>query len=387
MLEHCFHNALFGSQQTEQEQRRPCPPIINHPTSLAREEYHMVSYLSNRQRPMSKAPSEKIPPFVHAVGGSVGSALALHLLYPLERVRLEVVTVVSRLESSSPSHDAENKGVANDMNDEDNPSLLACFHRIWNRGELYKGAGPLCWTLATSNFVFFGINALVKGKLFAQYRGKSVPPYLSLLASMIAGSINVLLTNPLWVTNLRIVSGQSTHDTLWKELAHVSRTLGLRHLWQGTSASLLLVSNPVLQFFCYEQVKLLRLSSLQRSSPNQPGKPNLSPLEAFLLGALAKAVATVSTYPLQLAQAVLRMQKKRQNSHDAASSNDVQARLPATSKGVFQCLMSIYARDGFRGLYTGMNAKLLQTVLTAAFTFLTYEQIIAAVYAVHQILF
>eukprot|EP00977_Amphora_coffeiformis_P023481 scaffold13461_cov166-Amphora_coffeaeformis.AAC.3 len=332
---------------------------------------------------MSKAPSEKLPPFVHAVGGSVGSALALLLLYPLERARIEVQTVVARLESL-PSRDAEGNSVAHDMKDDENSELLTCFHRIWNRGELYKGAGPLCWTLAASNFVFFGVNAIVKGKIFAHYRDKSVPPYLSLVASILAGSINVLLTNPLWVTNLRIVSGQSTHDTLWKELVHVSRTLGLRHLWQGTTASLLLVSNPVLQFFCYEQIKALRLSSLHRRSPNQPEKPNLSPLEAFLLGALAKAIATVSTYPLQLAQAVIRMQKKRQHTHDAESADGGQAtRLPA-SKSVVQCLMSIYARDGFRGLYTGMNAKLLQTVLTAAFTFLTYEQIIAVVYAVHQ---
>ena len=340
---------------------------------------------------MSTSPSDKLPPFVHAVGGSVGSALSLLVLYPLERARIEVQTVVARLESREKcidfqrySHEGGENGVKYYISDDENPELLACFRRIWNRGELYKGAGPLCWTLATSNFVFFFVNAFVKGKIFAHYRGKSVPPYLSLLASILAGSINVLLTNPLWVTNLRIVSGQSKYDTLWKEVAHVSRTLGLRHLWQGTAASLLLVSNPVLQFFCYEQIKALRLSSLQRRSPSQPERPNLSALDAFVLGALAKAIATASTYPLQLAQAVLRMQMKRQNSGDATSTTtDSQARLPA-KKSVVQCLMSIYARDGFRGLYTGMNAKLLQTVLTAAFTFLTYEQIIAAVYAAHQ---
>lgn len=342
---------------------------------------------------MSRALSDKLPPVVHAVGGSVGSALALLLLYPLERARIEVQTVVARLEESKEkengiqrsSDNADSKAVEYCLYEYGDPALAACFRRIYNRGELYRGAGPLCWTLATSNFVFFFVNAFVKGKLFAHYRDKSVPFYLSLLASVLAGSINVLLTNPLWVTNLRIVSGQSTHASLWKELAHVSHTLGLRHLWQGTAASLMLVSNPVLQFFCYEQIKALRMSVLQRRSPQRQEKPNLSPLDAFVLGALAKAIATVSTYPLQLAQAVLRMQRKRQNSHDtaAASPVDSPARMQAR-RSVLQCLMSIYSRDGFGGLYCGMNAKLLQTVLTAAFTFLTYEQIIAAVYAVHQ---
>jgi adenine nucleotide transporter 17 len=39
----------------------------------------------------------------------------------------------------------------------------------------------------------------------------------------------------------------------------------------------------------------------------------------------------------------------------------------------------MYKQGGIEKLFTGMRAKLLQTVLTAAFTFLTYEQILGAV--------
>lgn len=45
------------------------------------------------------------------------------------------------------------------------------------------------------------------------------------------------------------------------------------------------------------------------------------------------------------------------------------------------CLAKIVEEDGVGGLYQGINAKLLQTVLTAAFQFLTYEQIQLMVFA------
>lgn len=301
-------------------------------------------------------------------------------------------TVVARLEESKESASKKNNNnvdyMGNDRtdaqqhqllpthDDNDNPELLACFQRIWERGELYKGVGQLAWTLAISNFIYFFINALVKEKILArscnrQGQGVGIPPHLSLLGSCLAGSINVLFTNPLWVTNLRIISNQAAHPSMAQELVHIVHTMGWRHLWQGTSASLLLVSNPVIQFFCYEQIKVWRLARRYRAYYDRSlsQKPDhLPPMEAFLLGAIAKGVATVVTYPLQLAQAVLRMQKRKQTRQQDGSTQ-------RAGKGIWESLLGIYARDGMKGLYTGMNAKLLQTVLTAAFTFLTYESI------------
>jgi Mitochondrial carrier protein len=48
--------------------------------------------------------------------------------------------------------------------------------------------------------------------------------------------------------------------------------------------------------------------------------------------------------------------------------------------GTWDCLIQLYGRDGVSALFTGIRAKLLQTVLTAAFTFLSYEAIVKAVH-------
>jgi len=137
----------------------------------------------------------------------------------------------------------------------------------------------------------------------------------------------------------------------------------------------------------------------------------LGAAEAFVLAALAKAIATVATYPLQLTQTLLRLSSNRNrstnrssdaNSIDDCDENDngndnngieggdpLEQREPGRPrpehsqqyKGTIDCLIQLYKNNdaGCAAWFTGMRAKLLQTVLTAAFTFLTYEQILGVV--------
>ena len=403
---------------------------------------------------------ESIHPLVHAVGGSLGSATALLLLYPLERARIEMqsraahvtppTTAPVRSSSSSrrtltgnESSQRETTGTAvveqgDQEQRHDSPSpdswtttgsdphgsdsrsldsseeaaaaaataaasapppfsatpetnpqdLLACFRRLYETNELYRGVGPIVATLAASNFVFFLINECAKRVFLptARSRRHRSAPGKSLAASCVAGVCTVLVTNPLWVANLKIVTGQAESARLWRELVQLARRDGIRQLYKGTGPSLLLVSNPVIQFFLYEQLKGRVLG---RSGKNQT---RLQPAQAFCLGAAAKAVSTVLTYPLQLTQAVLRLQQRSTNTGTSDSDSDCDCDndrddavtpRPRRYSGTLDCLTQLYERDGAKGLYTGMKAKLLQTVLTAAFTFLTYEQILQAVHSAH----
>jgi len=112
-----------------------------------------------------------------------------------------------------------------------------------------------------------------------------------------------------------------------------------------------LVTNPVIQFFAYDMLKAIRLRST-----------DVSAAEAFLMGALAKALATVLTFPLQVAQSRLRAVRG-------------QTSLPPELRGMVVCLQSVYRTNGVAGLYFGLVPKLLQTVTTAAFMFAFYEKI------------
>jgi hypothetical protein len=79
----------------------------------------------------------------------------------------------------------------------------------------------------------------------------------------------------------------------------IAQQEGVTSLWNGTIPSLILVSNPAIQFMTYEAIKR-RLHAIC-------DKQHLSGLVYFCVGAVAKAVATVLTYPLQLVQTKLRV--------------------------------------------------------------------------------
>lgn len=87
------------------------------------------------------------------------------------------------------------------------------------------------------------------------------------------------------------------------------------------------------------------------------------------MGAFAKAVATVLTYPIQLAQSRLRAMKSQGHSKQDPNKPSYQY------KGTLDVLIKVLQNDGPLGLFRGMEAKLWQTVATAAFMFLTYEKI------------
>ena len=204
---------------------------------------------------------------------------------------------------------------------------------------------------------------------------------------------------------MAIVSGTTETQNLLREFLRLWKTRGPKQLWKGTDASLLLVSNPIIQFVCYEQFKRIILASKARRQQQRSGtkttnmdKSNvdatLGAAEAFVIAALAKAIATVCTYPLQLTQTLLRMSNNKNNNnnnkqrifskdegdynYDEKDNNPLKRQ---QYKGTIDCLIQLCTTNdaGYAAWFTGMRAKLLQTVLTAAFTFLTYEQILGVV--------
>lgn len=305
-------------------------------------------------------PRPEVPPLIHAIGGSLGSAFALWLLFPLERARIDLqqssgavtttASIVPEDDEEEVFEEAEEESWQDAMTEtsglvvfkergeafKHETTIWDCIQRLRNERTLYRGASTVVATIGISNFLFFFCNEFLKQQL-----GKKLTPGKTLLASCIAGICNVIVTNPLWVANMNLL--QQRRGNLYSELTRIVRERGWRSLWAGTGASIWLVSNPIVQFFVYEQLK-----------PPQ----KISPIQAFGTGAVAKLVATVLTYPLQVSQTVLRSSDRYQNTAE--------------------CLIHLYQTDGYRALFRGMKAKLLQTVLTAALTFLTYEQIVAA---------
>jgi solute carrier family 25 (peroxisomal adenine nucleotide transporter), member 17 len=131
-------------------------------------------------------------------------------------------------------------------------------------------------------------------------------------------------------------------------IMHLVSKGGIAELFRGLVPSLWLVSNPVVQYFTYER---LRIAAVLFRGGAAGGSVNA--LDSFLIGALAKMVATVVTFPLQLAQ----------------------VQVYKTGRPMLQCLKDTVQANGATGIYKGMAPKLSQTCLNSALMFLFYEKL------------
>ncbi|XP_029914684.1 peroxisomal membrane protein PMP34 [Myripristis murdjan] len=283
---------------------------------------------------------------VRAVAGAVGSATAMTVFFPLDTARLRLQVDEKRKAKSTPA-------------------ILAEIVKEEGLLAPYRGWFPVICSLCCSNFVYFYCFHSLKA---SWVRGQKAAPSTDLTIGIAAGIVNVLVTTPLWVVNTRLkLQGSNfrnadirptNYSGILDAFVQIIRHEGLGALWNGTFPSLLLVLNPAIQFMIYEGLK----RQLRRGVYKE-----LSSLEAFLIGAVAKAVATVVTYPLQTVQSILRFGQLKEPTD--------QSQL-LTSLRTIKCLLVNRVRKfGVLGLFKGLEAKLLQTVLTAALMFLLYEKI------------
>uniref|UniRef100_A0A3B4GY39 Solute carrier family 25 member 17 n=3 Tax=Pundamilia nyererei TaxID=303518 RepID=A0A3B4GY39_9CICH len=291
---------------------------------------------------------------VHAVSGAVGSVTAMTVFFPLDTARLRLQVDENRKAKSTPA-------------------ILAEIVKEEGLLAPYRGWFPVICSLCCSNFVYFYCFHCLKASWL---KGKQSAPSTDLIIGIAAGVVNVLVTTPLWVVNTRLkLQGSKFHNEdihptnysgILDAFVQIIRDEGIAALWNGTFPSLLLVLNPAIQFMIYEGLK----RQLRRGIPKE-----LSSLEVFVIGAIAKAIATTVTYPLQTVQSILRFGQYNNTSTE-------KSKLLSSLRTIKCLLVNRVRKYGMLGLFKGLEAKLLQTVLTAALMFLLYEKIASCTFRV-----
>ncbi|KAG0469280.1 hypothetical protein HPP92_018608 [Vanilla planifolia] len=74
---------------------------------------------------------------------------------------------------------------------------------------------------------------------------------------------------------------------------------GFLGFWKGVLPTLIMVSNPSIQFMLYEAM----LKRMKKRNSNAKGAEGLTAFQIFLLGAIAKLGATMVTYPINVVKA------------------------------------------------------------------------------------
>ncbi|KAI5670531.1 hypothetical protein M9H77_10895 [Catharanthus roseus] len=313
---------------------------------------------------------------INGLAGAGGGIIAQLITYPLQ-------TVNTRQQTERDPRKAKRKlGTVEQM-------IQVVRQEGWDR--LYGGLTPSLVGTAASQGVYYYFYQIFRNRaeLAALERKKkgvgdgSVGMFSSLVVAALSGCVNVLLTNPIWVIVTRMqthikksennqVKSVASENTILAAveappygtnhaIQEVYDEAGVWGFWRGVFPTLIMVSNPSIQFMLYET--FLKKLRNRRASSKKAGK-DVSALEIFLLGALAKLGATVVTYPLLVVKA--RLQAKQVIGGDKRHHY----------KGTADAIMKMIRYEGFYGFYKGMGTKIVQSVLAAAVLFMVKEELV-----------
>ncbi|KAJ3099118.1 hypothetical protein HDU96_010822 [Phlyctochytrium bullatum] len=287
------------------------------------------------------------------MAGAGGGMVSMALTYPL-------ITVSTRAQVDKTAASTKKPFVAKQAE--------AFKTIIKNEGAqgLYSGIGSAMFGIAVTQGVYYYWYEFVKALFETPER--AISTLESMAAGAVAGAATSVITNPIWVVNTRqtVKKGSLEDDgkpakplTTFQTIKKILKEEGPQGFFRGIVPALILVINPIIQYTVFERIRVM-----WQERKTRLGKGALTGIDFFFLGAISKLAATSITYPYIVVKS--RMQLK-QGDTDATKY-----------KSVWDGLQKIAKTEGVKGLYKGIEAKLLQSVLASAFTFAFKEELFSS---------
>ncbi|MED6128330.1 NAD(+) salvage pathway protein [Stylosanthes scabra] len=282
-----------------------------------------------------------------ATSGAIGSLLSTTILYPLD-------TCKTKYQAEARSHGRQRYKHLSDV----------LFEAIANRQvfSLYQGLGTKNLQSFISQFVYFYGYSYFKRLYLEKSGNKSIGTKANLLIAAAAGACTAVATQPLDTASSRM---QTSDFGKSKGLLHTLTEGTWSDAFDGLSISLLLTSNPAIQYTVFDQLKQRALKNKQ----NNDDKASLSAFMAFFLGAVSKSVATCLTYPAIRCKVII----QSADSEEANSKKEIKKQ----DKTISGVLYGIWKAEGILGYFKGLKAQILKTVLSSALLLMIKEKISA----------
>ena len=296
-------------------------------------------------------------PLIQALSGILGQIFSSSITYPLDVIKTRVQTSHAHAGSNTADVDDSFTGMLQLILEES--GVAGLYHGIW--GEFSKES--------VKTFVYF--YSYVEAKRRLAEHGRPLSVSRNLAAGALAAACGQLVNTPLNVAHTRMVAGTSSRGFVGT-VAQIYREGGIAELYSGILPSLMLTCNPAINYAVYDQVKTSYLAwkraqvqpkvaglSAEKDARADIGKAEaaeLSAMEAFAIGMLAKMVSTVVTYPLIRAKVVLQSNVTTYNS-------------------TVLLMLHLFKTEGFFGVFKGLKPQLLRAIFGGALLLMGKEQI------------
>ncbi|ETS80680.1 hypothetical protein PFICI_08209 [Pestalotiopsis fici W106-1] len=243
---------------------------------------------------------------------------------------------------------------------------------------LYRGLTPNLLGNASSwaSFFFFKTRAErailgLKGSPSGQDSAVSLSTTDYFAASAVAGAGVQVLTNPIWVLKVRMLSSDrgavGAYPSMWAGAAQLFRDEGLRGFYRGLGISLIGVSHGAVQFAVYEPAKRIYFARRRRRLDQEVGRDaaaasDMPPLKlsneaTLVLSSASKLVAGAVTYPYQVIRSRLQNFNADEN----------------YGRGISGVIRRTWQHEGIRGFYRGIIPGVIRVMPATWVTFLVYE--------------
>ncbi|KAG8370138.1 hypothetical protein BUALT_Bualt14G0086200 [Buddleja alternifolia] len=291
---------------------------------------------------------------VEATSGAVGSLVSTTVLYPLD-------TCKTKYQAENRAHHHQKYRNISDV----------LWEAISNNQvlSLYQGLGTKNLQSFISQFVYFYGYSFFKRLYLRESKSKSIGTTANLIIAAAAGACTAVVTQailqPLDTASSRMQTSEfGKSKGLWESLSEGTWV----DAFDGLGISLLLTTNPSIQYTVFDQLKHRLLKEKMRKKGDDVSSPEaLSAFSAFVLGAVSKCIATCLTYPAIRCKVMIQSAKSDENEECKTK--------PKPRKSVSGTVYSIWEKEGLLGFFKGLQAQMLKTVLSSALLLMIKEKI------------
>ncbi|TMW57009.1 hypothetical protein Poli38472_002934 [Pythium oligandrum] len=282
-----------------------------------------------------------------ASAAGVGGLLATSILYPLDTIKTRLQSGGSLFEESGSDDDKKKK--------QDVVAVIRSFYR----GYQYKAAES-----TVSKFLYFYAYTLL-AQIVAPPDGKSIGTATNLAVGYLSEFFHLPLTLPMEVIATRLQTSSKGSGNVLQIIRKVLEESGVKGFYKGFQAYFVLCLQPAIQYTVFERVKTVYLSRAKDAAKS------LSALEAFLLGAIARSIATLLLFPYIRGKVLLQSKNKKAAAIEGeAKSNDAKK-----EEGIVAILQRVYKEEGPLALYRGLTPELTKGALSSALMLMIKEKI------------
>ncbi|KAG2778775.1 hypothetical protein JG687_00001221 [Phytophthora cactorum] len=285
-----------------------------------------------------------------ATAAGCGGFLSTSILYPLDTLKTRIQSGASLLPE-----------------DEDDDVVPKKNKQVALIKSLYQGIQYKALESSTSKFMYFYAYTML-AQIVAPKDGKPIGTITDLGIGYLSELFHLPITMPMELVGTRMQTGSESGSIL-QILRSIVKESGVGGLYKGLGAYFVLCLQPAIQYTVFERLKGIYLRKFKQASQA------LGALEAFMLGAIARSIATLVLFPYIRAKVLMQSNKKKQAAATDLRQGQSNTCTESKKETIASTLQRVYTEEGPLALYRGLGPELTRGALSSALMLMIKEKI------------